>query len=543
MTTKSISMYLLKPGIEISRALRDDHGYEEVKVAGLQESYMRVFLKPGMQNPPWWKEYLGITEAVFQQSSSAVAFVNHGEHTVALTFGASQHSLRDDAYAHDFGTRVVLNAVDPRRLKSADTLNPDSSQRRRTQIPFDGDLALLSFAGDSAVLKSLTGKARAEHRDLVGSVTGATSLRVTSPASADQLLELLERLLNLYESEAYLTTFPDVALIRPITDPATIEPLNARLVEAVFDASSPLVLTVPDILDYEDEAFVQFAGRGPSEVFEDVYIKHYREYLELKGMTPASMTIEGLKHDDLVLLDGNMQAKRRWSIFRSLIFETQADDGYSYHLSDGTWYRVASRLIDSLSEFLDPHWIDANLPTHEWANEGEFNTHASAQVAGICLDKTNISPPGQTAVEPCDILRLGNDEMEFVHVKIGTSSATLSHLFNQATNSLELLRTNEAAEEKLVELVREREGDLAADQVVDLLKANAISVSMAIVSHKQTPERKSKNLPLFSRISLRRSITALKAMRVTATVQLVPDTTDRAGKKKPSKVRGTVARP
>lgn len=541
MAAKSMSIYLLKSGVTVEQAIKDSSGYEETEVATNVISNLRVFLKPGNPKQPWWKTYLGLSGNLFQQSNSAMAFVGIGKRTFALAFGAGQHLLKEDSYVHDFGTRVVLNAVDPNKLKSTDTLDPESSQRRRTQIPYDGDLALLSFTSDSSVLKSLTGKARSEHSDLVRSVTGAASLRVTTPTEPGDLALLLKRLHELYKSKGFRKTFPDIAQIRPITDPSTIDPLNERLVASVFDISAPIVLTVPDVLDYGDETYVQFSGRGASEVFDDVYIKHYREYLEGKGITAGSFTVDDLKHDELLLLDGSHETRQRWSIFRSLVFETQADEGYSYHFSDGAWFRVATGLLESLQEFLDPYWIDATLPTHEWTSEAEYNTKASAATGSVCLDQTNISPAGQTQVEPCDILRIREGTIDFVHVKIGTSSATLSHLFNQAANSVQLLRTNEEAAKKLLTLVKEKAGDDTAQQVAEALENNAYTASIAIVSHKRTPERKSANLPVFSRISLRRALVALKAMGVTTTVQLVPDATDRAGRPKPRKPRNSTS--
>lgn len=536
MSAKSMSIYLLKSGVTIDQATKDNSDYAETAVSSSIPN-LRVFLKPGNPKQPWWKTYLGLSESLNQQTNSAVAFITSGKRTFVLAFGAGQHLLKEDSYVHDFGTRVVLNAVDPKKLKSTDTLDPESSQRRRTQIPYDGDLALLSFAGDSSVLKSLTGKARSEHSELVRSVTGAASLRVTTPTESDDLPLLLKRLRKLYKSKTFHKTFPDVAQIRPITDPSIIDPLNERLVASVFDTSAPVVLTVPDVLDYGDETYVQFSGRGVSKIFDDVYIKHYREYIEGKGNTADSFTVDDLKHDELLLLDGSHETKQRWSIFSSLVLETEEVDGYSYHFSDGAWFQVATGLLESLRDFLDPYWEDATLPSHQWTSEAEYNTKVSASLGSVCLDQTNISPTGQTQVEPCDILHVKPTSIEFVHVKIGTSSATLSHLFNQAANSVQLLRTSDEAVEKLHSLVEKKAGVPAGKQVLQALADNAYTVSIAIVSHKRTPELKSANLPVFSRISLRRALVALKAMGVGATVQLVPDATDRAGRPKPRKSR------
>lgn len=537
MTTRSMSIYALKTGMTVEDSLRDDHGYIETVDHSSVIPDLRVFIKRGSQGAPWWKDYLDLEEDLLQGTNSAAAFVPSGKRMMVLTFGAGQFLLRDDSYEHDFGTRVVLNAVDPRKLKSTETLNPDSSQRRRTQIPYDGDLALLSFAGDASVLKSLTGKAQPKYNDLVRSVTGSSSLRVTTPARAEDLPKLLTRLRKLYKSNDFLKTFPDVAKIRPITDPVLISQLDEKLSAAIFDLSAPIVLTVPDILDYRDESFIQFSGRGVSSIFDDVYVKHYREYLEAHDVELESMSVQILKHDYMLLLDGSNNQRQRWSVYKSLVYEVADGSDYSYHFSDGAWFRVAADLIVTLRQDVDPYWIDANLPEHRWSSEADYNKEVSDALHAVCLDQTNVSPKGQTAIEPCDILRMVDSEVELVHVKIGTSSANLSHLFNQAVNSAELLRTAKESSQKLHKLV-EKKADLAtADSVLASVESDEFKVAIAIVSHKRTPERKSDNLPIFSRISLRRALRTLSAMRVPVSVQLVPDATNRAGKAKPRKPR------
>jgi uncharacterized protein (TIGR04141 family) len=532
-----MSIYALKRGVSVEDALRDDHDYTETTRHSSPIEGLRIFIKRGKQDAPWWKDYLNLDEELTQGSNSAAAFVPSGKRIMVLTFGSGQFLLRDDVFEHDFGTRVVLNAVDPRKLKSTETLDPDSSQRRRTQIPYDGDLALLSFAGDASVLKSLTGKARSEHGDLVRSVTGASSLRVTTPARPQDLDILLARLRKLYKSKDFLKEFPDVNQIRPVTDPDVVASLDQKLASAVFDVTAPIVLTVPDILDYRDETFVQFSGRGISPVFDDVYIKHYREYLELRGTDQGTFSADDLKHDYLVLLDGSQAQRQRWSIYKSLVFEVSAGSSYTYHFSDGLWFKVATSLIVSLREDIDPFWVDADLPQHEWESEAKYNEEASKVLRAVCLDKSNVSPKGQTSVEPCDILRVDSKIPDLVHVKIGTSSANLSHLFNQAANSAELLLSVDQSRVKLKKLIEKKSDVETATRVFKDVEERNFSVTIAIVSHKRTPEKKSDNLPIFSRISLRRSLRILRAMRVPVSVQLVPDATNRSGRKKARKPR------
>jgi uncharacterized protein (TIGR04141 family) len=532
VTTRSMSIYLLKEGYTVEAALEDDHGYKEVTPGPAAPAGTRMFIRSGRGQTPWWKEYFGVVEDLWQQTNSAVAFVPITARIFALAFGSGHYLIKPESFDHEFGTRVVLNAVDPKKLKSTDTLDPNSSQRRRTQLPFDADLALLSFAGDSSVLKSITGKAKEEFAELAKSITGSNGLRITTPVDVGDIGSLLFEVLRLASSEEYLKTFPDVAKIRPVSDPALIAQLDNHLVSAIFDREASILLTIPDIIDYSDESYVTFSGAGRCEMFADVYIKHYREYLEQNGASESTLTVEKLHGHRLLVLDGNGDPVRRWSIYKSLVFEVSLEAGFSYHLSDGTWYRVADALLMELREYLDAYWAPMNLPEHKDGTEGRYNELVGELPGFVCLDQANIAPDGQYPVEPCDLARVAGDQAELIHVKVGTSSDTLSHLFNQGVNSVQLIRTEASSLDKMIQLIEAKADAADSGSLVAALQEGRYKVAFAIITHKQTPERKSDNLPLFSRISLRRQILALRSMRVDVTYQFVRDLTDRAGVKK-----------
>jgi uncharacterized protein (TIGR04141 family) len=537
VATRSMSIFLLKKGSSVDAAIEEKHGYKEVTPGSVTPTGTRMFVRGGQGKPPWWKEYFGIAEDLWQQSNSAVAFVPVNDRTFALAFGSGHYLIRPESFDHEFGTRVALNAVDPQKLKSTDTLDPNSSQRRRTQLPFDADLALLSFTGDSSVLKSITGKAKEQYAELAKSVTGSSGLRLTTPVEASDIAHLLDELLELASSEDYLQYFPDVAKIRPVTDPIIIAELDAQLVSAIFNQDASIILTVPDILDYSDESYASFSGVGTCETYEDVYIKHYREYLEQHNENDATLTVEKLQRHRLLLLDGNGDLMKRWSIYKSLVFEVSLEKGFSYHLSDGTWYKVAETLVGQLRDYLDPHWVPMSLPEHKDGTEGSYNELVGELPGFVGLDKTNIAPDGQYQVEPCDLARLSGEQVELIHVKVGTSSDTLSHLFNQGVNSVQLIRTEASSLDKIIELIEAKTDTADSTSLVAALKDGRYKVAYAIITHKQTPEKKSDNLPLFSRISLRRQILALRSMGIDVTYQFVRDLTDKAGVKKERKKR------
>jgi uncharacterized protein (TIGR04141 family) len=340
------------------------------------------------------------------------------------------------------------------------------------------------------------------------------------------------------ERTDYLTTFPGVRSLEPVTDPHLVADLNAKLVAGIFDLTARISLTIPDIVDYGDESFVNFAGAGISQIFEDVYIKHYRLYLQSAGLSADSLDHQTLVRHKLQLLDGDLVPKHRYSIYRSLVFETPIVNGHSFHLSGGVWYCVARELLSRLREYLDARWVKPTLPDYSDERESKYNERIAGLVSGICLDTTNIADQGMTPVEPCDIVRLSGDRLELIHIKIGTNSDKLSHHFSQGTNSLTLLRESSSAREKLVSLAATGDLALSRTQIESAVFEGRVDVTFGIVTHKD-PLGMSDNLPLFSRISLRQQLRAIELMGGVARFEFIKDTTEKAGKVRASKPKGS----
>jgi len=115
---------------------------------------------------------------------------------------------------------------------------------------------------------------------------------------------------------------------------------------------------------------------------------------------------------------------------------------------------------------------------------------------------------------------------------VSTQSSQLSHLFNQGSNAVEVVRGEPDAFAKLVALVEQRSPAEDRDAMLAPLRSGKYSVSYAIVTHKAA-DQKSANLPLFSRVSLRRNLRALQVMGVPANFSYVADqSVAAAGKKK-----------
>lgn len=535
--TRSFSIYLLKEGYA-TNALKEDHALDDQIAGEALPDGATLYVLDNPPTPPWWRTYFGIKANLMQALKGAVVFLPVNDRTFAITFGHVHHNLNDVSYEYDFGLRVTLNCLDPDKLKSTDVLEPNGAKRQRTQVPVDADLTYFDFDRDTTILKSLTGKVREEHKGLFKHATGASNIRISSDVTPDGLPELCAKLLELYEDESYKTNFPNIQNIAPVRDPETIAALDAQLLLALQAKNDSLALSVPEILDYHAGLWATFIGAGSGLVYDDVFIGRYYQYLEQSGIGLATVDVDTLKKHQLVLTDedGNPRGERH-SLFKCLIFDTTlGGSGETYHLCDGNWYLIDTDFVTRLATFLDPLCGETTLPAFTHESEGAYNLAVAAPgCALVCLDKTSIAPKGQKAVEPCDIYEVKDGHGILHHIKISTLSAQLSHLFNQGTNSIHLLRDIDEARANLKALVESRVPANEAHAFCDPIDADKLKVVFSVITHKEAAD-KSANFPLFSRISLMRAMKDMKRMGIDAEFRFIADETPSTeGKKKKRK--------
>lgn len=259
----------------------------------------------------------------------------------------------------------------------------------------------------------------------------------------------------------------------------------------------------------------------------------YYEYLEENDVELNTLSIEDIKRHKLQLTDDNGTPKERHTVLKCMIFDTAVGSD-TYHFSEGNWYKVDASYISKLQAYLDPYCSPIALPEYDHATEGLYNL-AAATDSIICLDLASISPPLQTQVEPCDLYEVVNGRATFRHLKVSTLSSQLSHLFNQGINAIELLKAEPDAEKRLRDLLSSKAKAAELPKLVKPLDEGKHHVSFAIITHKD-PAKKSLNLPLFSRISLRRCLRSLLLMSVKGSFGFIKDVSPKkAGVKKTRK--------
>lgn len=524
------SIYLLKPDVDVDTALDDEHDLVPIGATNLPPD-SALYLLEG-ESELWWPVYLGIEKEIRKNRLGAILFVRADARLFAITFGNVASQLCPEGFEREFGLRVTLNSIDPDKLSGTETLSPAAGRQRRTVLPIETDLTVLDFDQNSDVLKSLSGKVNDDLLSIFSSVSGTDYVRVKSDVPAPRLGELCSTLLKLSRMTSYKKRFPQIGKISRVTDPVVIRQLDLQLVQAVVARSSALSLTIPDLTEFPHGVTAKFSGGGArGRQFDDIYIAPYFDHLD-RLPDASSISIDALRRGHKLVLCGTGPSKK-YPVYKCLVFDT-ALNGAPYHLLDGQWYYVSKQYIADLTTDLDVFWKQSALPDYNHSSEGEFNEDAAKRLPHItCFDKTNVSPIKRHGIEPCDLLSIHGERLRFWHVKRSTLSFMLSHLFSQGANSVHILKREPEAVKAFRAHIRTRAPSEIRNAILDRLDGGLFEVRFVIVTHKEPTDR-SANLPLFSKITLRRTIKDLAAYAVRTRFEFVRDVTPekRASKSK-----------
>ena len=391
--SRPFSIYLLKIGHDATNSLKEDHDLKPAFAARLPEN-ATLYILDAEAKPPWWRNYFGLQEDLWQQYKGALVFLPVDGRCFALSFGQVFHHLKDTTYEYDFGLRVTLNSLDPHELKSADMVAPGVARRKRTQVPLSTELTYLDFDGNSEIIKSLTGKVKKEYQDLFKNATGSVSLKVSLALEPGELAATCNTLLALYEKDDYKTAFPNIQNIVPVRDPTKIASLDEMVLESFRQRDGHVTLTVPDIVDYRGNTCCMFQGGGrSSEIFPDISLEEFYEFLG-DNADLGALTLDKLKGYRMILTDVDGTPGPSYSIYRALIFDAEpAGEQVLYHLCEGNWYGAEKNYVERLTRYLNERCEDSDLCpyNHDGIKDGKAVTMKEDTIPPFQCGITNLS--------------------------------------------------------------------------------------------------------------------------------------------------------
>lgn len=534
--THTLTFYLLRNGFNPNDALDMDKGLEPIEgYAAIKGA--RLYILKTEREEPWWKKFLGLNTQtnINQEYPGGILFLpikyknSKNKYWVAVVFGYARHCLKAIACETGFGLRVALNAVDENTLRGVDILDPGTARRARIQSPRNSKLDFFSDRWDRSLLKRISGHVQGTYKKELSCVTGSNSIRVTTKKSAKELMRFCTLLLNLYLENTYTERFPEISSIQTETDSNILDTLNSKLLAAVKDRkNNQIFLAYPDMLDFQEFCKVKFGKLAPCASFE---LNTFRDIMKAKL---DELSLKDLNENfGVTFYDSDEQPLNKTSVplYRCLIWDY---DGH--HFCEGVWYKVDQEYLLRLQNKLDPYFKPMESPLDDYhdKDEGVYNDRIGrADVKTILMDRKLVYIENRSGIELCDLCVLQNDGVDLIHVKFGTASSQLSHLFSQGYVGTRLLRNAETDEHIHSKLkawinklaITDTQKKKLKDRILNKkTKTGTLNRKMKIrfgIICNHGPKAKSDVLPIFSRINLSRTIDDLKAMNVDVQIEFI----------------------
>jgi uncharacterized protein (TIGR04141 family) len=342
MTKKSqtLSIRLLRAGKEPADSVRD--GVTLSAWAKLEGAQIALDTIGG--GAPKWSRFLDLTTEEKAQLHNSTAyglvFVQASGRWFAVSFGLGHVKLDPDAFEQDFGLRVVLNTVDPEKLRSADIRTPDeNTTSRRTQTARRSDQTAFSIDIERDIVRGLAGEPK--NSAFASRVAGSDGLSITKEMEVSDLPQVCADAFAAFGKTDYKANFAWIDQIKHVRDKTLIEQLDGALVTALNTALTTAIpdtlhLAYPVIYDPEKTRHIRYKGFNGSNIHTDLEIGGYVADLKEKGIT-AFLQEHLASHKVHECNDEGKDDGQSWRIKECLVFDTDLN-GEKYVLSADRWY-------------------------------------------------------------------------------------------------------------------------------------------------------------------------------------------------------------
>lgn len=516
MARLNITSYLIKEEFyDFRDVVREDI---EVEYYQLKEEYqLNGLIAVGYtsKNSPQWLQLLqnGSNDdlpELLNSSTRAILFVRSNERIFAFPFGFGRYLLKDEAIVKDFGIKVVLNSVDPQKLRSIDTATiSEMTIHSRTQTSRTTNVNTFGIDVVKDFLKSVTGEPTNEDFGTV--ITGRESVQFSYDFENEfsKFGIICTNLEEKYNSDGYRENFSWVDNLQIVNDSVLKRILDQKLIDNINRREEDkLHIAPPEIIDWNDIGGFSFTENGNK--LNDLSIEEYFDYITKFD----EFDLEKFKRHSVYTWDNSNENRvAKWKLYDCVVFETIYEDE-TYILTVGNWFKINQDFANSVDEYVrNIPTSSINLPPcKQDEKEGEYNLRVGQEVTNIItLDTKNVTYQG-SQIEICDLM---SNEKHLIHVKPWRSSSTLSHLFSQGRVSSESMFQDidfRKASRKKISEINEDFVEYISEENYD---PSEIEVVYAVIdpSDRELHER----LPFFSKLNMMQAVKHLKNIRYNVT--------------------------
>lgn len=497
MAKTRVSIYLIKKDYQSDEdIIKDAYAFCAQVIEGVGTFYG----KRSYSNVPKWVESMfgdRIDSSFLRTSSvSAVLLVpvqidEDVTRYFALTFGHGRLMLEQSRIEERFGLKTVLNVADANSLRRINkTTVAGNAMKASEQLPKKSSIGDFSMDIERDLLEGVSVSIK-EGDVLEGTVKGSEALNVSLEVDMDNIVDTLRAIYGIYMSDAYKASFDWIDRISSVKSQALIDSLDAKAIEFINDGSPDVWMAIPDLIEWEQISGFKIVG--DNEIYQDILIDRVVSALSQQPLS----NIKQLKDKRIRVIDSDGVTQREtWSSYNCLFGELELD-GEQYCINGGKWFRVdvdyAQTVCDAYEEMpicdiAFPVWEDG-------CRESEYNKELQSAGGGsrALMDAKNISyGGGSSRIELCDVLI---NDGTFIHVKMYSGSAVLSHLFNQGLVSASLVKSDAAFRRSATQKLKKENPSFDFR-----LKRDSVHEVIYAIGTKDPGER--PPIPFFSKVTL-----------------------------------------
>lgn len=498
-----ITIYLLKSDYTKDNVIKDEYknGYNDLYSSNICKTFVSESI---IKNPGWLTSFYNTTNqkivTAFPKVVSIYTLEIDGENvSFAIPFGGGKSMLVNDSLVEDFGLKILLNSVDIDQFRQLQISDCGKNFRNTSsQLPKLGTVDDFLFDFNTEILK----KAVAKCDDKLfanNNIIGGDGITITVPYKCDNIENFLIESYKKYKSDKYKEHFSWLDNIRNVRDSNLKKQLELELINNINNKEFDKVwMAVPEIIDWNNVSCFKFRKRdiGENDISIETFIKIFdNEHIE---------TFNQISSKSVSAYDLNDNESYTWPAHKCLMCEINyLDNIYCYN--SGKWYVVNG---DYGAEILK-YYNSLEISEREFIEcsdkyEKEYNKKLCKSIAGSYLmDCNNIEAieSGRSTVELCDVL---TNDKELIHIKKGESSSYLSHLFNQARVSSDLLYYENFR--------KKANAKIGNNYFNNDFKSSDYTIILGIITNK---EEKLPKIPFFSKVAIKYLVQDLTKMGYT----------------------------
>lgn len=514
--TEKMSIYLHKETVKdfdecLKReALKKSSSHSIKKEIGLEG---KIYIHEPNKKMPYWKETLErLTEEAIEvdtnSSNKAVIVFEYNNRYISIVYGYGKSMLKESTLERNFGLIVAANLIDPKKIRSLNSMTiEDTIVDMQKQTVSYSDQDSFQIDREKEILKAVSGAPSLE--STAKFLVGTDSLTATRKMDIENIKESIKFYFEAFQEKKYIDNgFGWLNNIKRVKDSDIKQDLDKELEKDILTATGEVVIAPNRIIDWEN--IDGFCFRGIGKVKDEDYsmILDEERYLTYLRSKELKNILSKLKRDKIEVRDNNGEKYNLSSVYEGIIYEKNYDKT-KYLLCYGDWYEIDEDFYNRVrNRVLSVVECEVSLPIcKKGISEGTYNNELEKLSDDyVTLDQKNYSIPGygRSRVEPCDLL---TRDKKLIHIKIGGSSSTLSHLFAQGLTSARLLRTDIGMKNHINKYAESKFGP---DFIKETDENSDFEIVYAIIDHRKKPFI--DILPFFSLVNLAQTLDQLEAM-------------------------------